>query len=616
MSTHSSQVAQLSEQQGTSRPCNGGVSVPLMKSCCVPGDGTVPITIPVYSPFYQGTQLLSGSAGIIPQQQYVFASPTGMNKVVCHGQAVPQQQPLYQIQTDVFTNQQQQNVNADEPINVTHYIWKQTEEQTRPIKHQGTFAKLRTLFNWQDSNSVFGDETQNEQAAKVSDELGSQQGGDNEQVQKIKKQQPSGFFNSCCMNVAQLPTFENCASSVCNINRYCKLNTVQGEEECVDEKANTTRENSITSVNSLTGKQAETIVSQQSSESQHTVVAQENTNLQNAFQQCANRSVPESFQQASIHSQHGMIPQSSICSNHDLVNHVVVSPLNALSQQPSIQVGGSNASSIPSVRRASFVDNTQTPFCFNMCYPRTVSNQFESVVPVNSFQNPPSIPVNNAAVGCFGMCCGGAANNFTTLASQGTMGLRNLFTMNPVSQRSIISNQSVPVEQLSRQMSAMSVNPTQEVVSDIAQEQILINDTVVVDRNGRNVRKSAMKPKTFKLHAIEIHQFVPIQNNAVSPFVETLSGMNQAGTPIFHHGYGIQHPNSFFNPNTTGHIAPVIKDVMQGVTNPKIPHMYSVDSSHSCQAVRLPTEESQVTPREEVNEAPVEQEQAGESQRE
>ncbi|GBE62665.1 Pfs77, putative [Babesia ovata] len=551
MSTHSSQVAPLAEHQGTSRSCNGNVSVPLVKSCCVPGDGAVPITIPVYSPFYQGTQLLSGSAGIIPQQQYVFASPTSMNKVVYHGQPVQQQQPSYQIQTDVFRNQQQHDIPSDEPINVTHYIWKQTEEQTRPIKQQGTFAKLRTLFNWQESNSVFGDDAQNEQA-KVADELGAQQGegnqqgGDNDQLQKGKKQQPIGFFNSCCMNVAELPTFENCAGGVCNMNRYGKSNTAQ----CEDGKTRTCRT---------------------------------------------------------------LFSSALMGRLMDRFNRLV----STRNMQPSIQVGSSNVSNIGSVRRDSVVENMHTPYCFSMCYPRTVSNHFESVVPMNSIQTQSSIPVNSAAVGCFGACCGaGAVNNFTTLASQGTMGLRNLFTMNPVSQRSIISNQSVPMEQLSRQLSAMSVNPAQEMVSGVAQNQIVVNDTVVVDRNGRTVRKSAMKPTTFKLHAIEVHQFVPVQNAPVSPFVETLSGMNHAGTPIFHHGYGIQHPNSFFNPNTTGHIAPVIKDVMQGVTNPKIPHMYSVDSSHSCQAIRLPTEESQITPREEVKETPAEQEQAAESQRE
>nr|BAN64628.1 conserved hypothetical protein [Babesia bovis] len=245
--------------------------------------------------------------------------------------------------------------------------------------------------------------------------------------------------------------------------------------------------------------------------------------------------------------------------------------------------------------------STVVPSCFSTCYPRVISNPADSMVTMRSIPTQPSIPMAATDVNCFNSCFGYNTNPLTSYQTQGTFGLRNLFTMNPYGQP------AVPVDTLSRQLSSVSLQPSINDNSGVvhtAASQLLSAPPLIVQEptvSERVYKKSNMKPKTFKLHAVEVHQFVPMPQNPTSPFVQTVSGMNYLGQPIYRHGVGIEHPNAFFNPNTTGYIAPVMRDVIDGVENPKIPHMYSMDSQRSHQVVRLETEESRISPRDRVD---------------
>ncbi|GIX62268.1 Pf77 protein [Babesia caballi] len=574
----------LQQQQSTVH------AAPMVKTCCMPGDGTIPITIPVYSPVYQGNHVLSGNSGIIPQQQCVFTSPLAKNQTAYQTHHIVQ--PVYEIQNAVFDSKPQGGVFCDQPLNITHYLWKQTPEPVEPLKKAGTFDKLRTIFNWQETTD-FGEVKEGEEAKdfdtkttdgeKSQDEESSEQGAE-ERVQKTKKQPMCGFFTSCCMNNQDVAPLESATTNIYRLNTLFRENTMKSEAAGGCCPRNVSRVSSIISEGNASVNQVGSVMPQSSINSQHGVVPQTSIHSQHGVV-TQYGVVPQS----SIHSEHGvitqngMVPQSSICSQHGPVQQGSIASQHSLNSQGGL-VQQSSIQSNATV-------NTNTPYCFS-CLPRTVPNHVDAVVPMTSIQSQASIPVNATEAGCFATCCGQSAiNNLATLATQGSFGLRNLFTMNPaLSQSTMVPTSSIPLESISRQISAVSLQPSvREVVPQ--QPQPVFNAACVQQQ------RCTMKPKTFKLHAVEVHQFVPLPNMPAPKFVENVAGMNQTGAPVFQHGYGIQHPNCFFNPNTTGHVAPVIRDVMEGVTNPKIPHMYSMDSERSCQAVRLQTEEAQITPR-------------------
>ncbi|GFE52670.1 Pfs77 [Babesia ovis] len=514
---------------------------PILKTCCMAREGALPITIPVYNTIYRGNQVLSGTPGILPHQQHVFTAPYGTSEQVCQGATVTQNEPVYQIQSKMFTEQQPGEAD-NQPVNVTHYVWTQTQTQPHqneePLKHQGTFANLKTLFNFDE----------NEEA-----ELR----GDGENVQRTKKPSMCNVFSSCCMN-----------------SGHYNYGSANGSISC----GNTLlRENSaVSGVTSAV----------------HTVPPSRVVSIQNGSQ----RVTP----QASINSQHSA--HGSVCVKHGLVQENSI-PITSITPQGSIV----HQTSIPASTTGNCHNFMVAPSCFSTCYPRTVSNHPEAMVTMSSIPSQASIPVGATEGNCLTNCFGYNNHALTSYQTQGTFGLRNLFTMNPSGQRSV-STGTLPVNSLSRQLSGISLQPSiheHTGVGHTAASQLLSSPPLIIQEPTAHERnkKRNLKPKTFKLHAVEIHQFVPMPTTPTSGFVQTVSGMNYTGQPIYHHNVGIQHPNAFFNPNTTGHVAPVMRDVMEGVANPKIPHMYSMDSESSHKVVRMHTEdEAKITPREDENE--------------
>ncbi|ORM42052.1 uncharacterized protein BXIN_0907 [Babesia sp. Xinjiang] len=589
-------------------------SAQLVKPCCTPRDGAIPITIPVYSPVYHGTQVLSGTPGIIPQQQHVFASPFGTNQQLCQGVQVMQKEPLYQIQSKLF-NDQPHGFVADQPVNVTHYVWKQTSEQPtqpqqsaqpEPLKHQGTFAKLRTLFNWQDSNAseeyVQKLEDANDTTVHVTGHQTEQ--GNVEPIQKTKRQPICGVFNSCCMNTGEVPGYENASGTISHAN------TLVRESSLVSGMSNATHIVMPSRGGSIQSNVSVPIGSQKNDSPRANVVSNAGMVSQGSIN-ATHRITP----QESINSQRVVVPQASMCVQHGLVpqegiiTHNGMVPQGSIVHQTSIPTHAANSVCQVNNLQNNETVNTGAPLCFSMCYPRTISNHAETVVPMTSIQSQASIPVGSSDVSCFGSCFGqNSANGLTSYATQGSFGLRNMFTMNPLFAQRAMSTAAVPVDGISRQVSTISLQPIHDATggvhtasSQLLSQPLLIQEPTVYETQNPVQKKCAMKPKTFKLHAVEIHQFVPMPTTPTSKFVQSVSGMNQMGTPVFQHGLGIQHPNCFFNPNTTGHVAPVMRDVMEGVANPKIPHMYSMDSERSHQVVRLQTDESKITPREDAD---------------
>nr|BAN65474.1 conserved hypothetical protein [Babesia bovis] len=98
--------------------------------------------------------------------------------------------------------------------------------------------------------------------------------------------------------------------------------------------------------------------------------------------------------------------------------------------------------------------STVVPSCFSTCYPRVISNPADSMVTMRSIPTQPSIPMAATDVNCFNSCFGYNTNPLTSYQTQGTFGLRNLFTMNPYGQP------AVPVDTLSRQLSSVSLQPS------------------------------------------------------------------------------------------------------------------------------------------------------------
>lgn len=562
----SNYVAPKVEHQGTGAA--HASSTPFIKTCCVPGSGALPINIPVYSPIYYGNHVLSGASGIVPQQQYVFASPVPRNDQVCPVQPMNQPESNYQIQGNLFSGQQQ-GVNAEQPVNVTHYVWRQSSPETAPVQSQGSFAKLMTLFNPLEYASTYvGNadaqkveekpiENSEEQKAEVEGEAITEEVSTEEKQPKAKKQPMCSFLSSCCRAPEEYPGFENAGTNIFHMNTLFRENSYGNEGN-----SNLYQLHSVSRGSSI-----------------HNAVSVPVTTMGSVISQ------------PSITSQSGMIPQGGIMQQNSIPSHAStnVYHLNTLFQESE--------------------NRLQPPMCFNMCYPRTNSIQTETVVPMATIPSQSSISVAPAA-GVLGSCCGGYMSNATVLPMQNSFGILETLASNPPSQRSVFSNPPNGVESLSRQLSTVNLHqPMNEVAPEVAQSgssrlvappQLLVQDTAVVNTANTKQRNAPMKPKTFKLHAVEIHQFVASPNTPDPRFVETVGNMNVQGAPMFQHSYGIQHPNCFFNPNTTGLVAPVMRDVMGGVEKPKIPHMYSMDSVGSRQAVRLQTDESQITAREDT----------------
>ncbi|KAK1444178.1 hypothetical protein BgAZ_100840 [Babesia gibsoni] len=577
-----------------------------VKSCCVPTDGAIPINIPIYSPMFYGNQVYSGTAGVLPQQQHVFASPVPRPDGLYHGQPLVQQGPAYPVQGDLFAAQPTRQA-AGEPINVTHYLWKQSPAAPEPVKGQGSFSKLRNLFNInaqgvvepkeapaategvtkevaEEGEKEQEQETEPEQEKAEEDEdappnLDAEEKEAETQPQpKMKKQPMCGFLTSCCRPaVEEYPGFENATTNVFHLNTLFRGNTYASEAgQAFYQLQQVSRNPSLQTVPSMLS------------------------------QVRAGGPQPALVYGATLVPQDSIGPQGSVIQG-------TLSPQTSIPSHATTNVYHLNTLFQENETRA------QPPMCFNWCYPRTTSVQNEPLVSMATLSSQPTITTQPSltaqttapvatAPGFFGSCCGGhvVTHPMGTLTSQGSFGMRELFASNPPSQRSVVSSAPV-MDSLSRQLSMVQLQqPVTEVFEEVPQTasgrlvsptQLLLQDTAVVNVPAEKPKKEMKHPKLFKLHAVEIHQFVPTPNSPVPEFVQSVTGMNAHGAQKFQHSYGVQPTNFFFNPNTTGYMAPVIRDVLGGVTEPKVPEVYAMETATTGQAIRMETEESQVTAR-------------------
>nr|PVC49910.1 hypothetical protein MACL_00002661 [Theileria orientalis] len=109
---------------------------------------------------------------------------------------------------------------------------------------------------------------------------------------------------------------------------------------------------------------------------------------------------------------------------------------------------------------------------------------------------------------------------------------------------------------------------------------------------NKRSRSKNSGPNTFRLHAVEIHQYVPFPNLPSSRFVNEGALSNKVNTKYVQ--------DCFFNPNATGMAAPMIPNLLNGVKNvPEVYHLKNKANRLSTQDLSMcvfPTESNDGLP--------------------
>ncbi|KAK2197823.1 hypothetical protein BdWA1_000826 [Babesia duncani] len=474
---------------------------PFMTACGAAPEST--LNMPVFTPMYYGHQIVGDPACLVmPQQQFVFASPAGK---MCYGYMGPQQLyyrsmppvmnaiPVYQGQAHITHQctgrgteiaEKQEDGNS---VNITRYIWQQNGEESKDGVSWTPIA-----FACCGKQSVDEGETEKVEQEEVTTEkqVEEQQNMSTEQEDPIQEQTTSeekvefkqpicgAFFNTCSFAVPEeYPGFGRGATNIFHLNTLFRGQTIQ---------------------------------------SNHSIA-------------------------------------------HDYEGHIVDNNINNNSWFQCWQPSEPVITTVPMVQR--------------MPTPQEMTMQQSSRVWQSCWAPGTAF-------------CGG--RNLMPLPTQSTFGLRNLYpsqsSCTPLgTQRTVVSSAPSLMEPLQQRMQSMNLVPYPSVQQAVC--------------------PPSPKPVTFKLHAVEIHQFVPMPNMQTTKFIENAmpkQWVQNNGTQIYKHGCGANDPNSFFNPETTGMIAPMMGKRPYGTDSHHIPKIYGMEQGNSVNVERMQTQETQVNVQESI----------------
>ncbi|XP_951812.1 uncharacterized protein TA15755 [Theileria annulata] len=177
-------------------------------------------------------------------------------------------------------------------------------------------------------------------------------------------------------------------------------------------------------------------------------------------------------------------------------------------------------------------------------------------------------------VGCFSTCNKKLRkyvdlDKLGTFATSTSLGLKNLYHSFP----SFNQNTFTSTKSFESLPSNASNEPNNFSVSDNVKEKSFFNLGTFRRNEDKKLKPKYknLRPNTFRLHAVEIHQYVPLPNLPTSRFVD-----QKMRTEQFKSDANSYFANCFFNPNSTGPVAPMMNNIMNGVNN--YPDLYSMNS--------------------------------------
>lgn len=180
-------------------------------------------------------------------------------------------------------------------------------------------------------------------------------------------------------------------------------------------------------------------------------------------------------------------------------------------------------------------------------------------------------------IGCFGTCNKKLRkfvdlDKLGTLATATSFGLKNLYhSFSSFNQNTFTSTKSF--ESFPSNASNEPNNFSTFQSENLKEKSFFNLGTFRRKEQDRKLRPKYknVRPNTFRLHAVEIHQYVPLPNFPSSRFVDQKSRVDQ-----FKSDANSYMANCFFNPNATGPVAPMMNNIMNGVTN--YPDLYSLNT--------------------------------------
>ncbi|BAM40678.1 conserved hypothetical protein [Theileria orientalis strain Shintoku] len=246
--------------------------------------------------------------------------------------------------------------------------------------------------------------------------------------------------------------------------------------------------------------------------------------------------------------------------------------------------------------------------CFNAPNPNS-NNWNNSLGNMNSLMDPPEFLDSETLgdgnkPGLFSKCLGPLKPNtldkFSSIVSQATLVPSDVGCFNTCTKK---LNKYVDVEKLST-MASNSTLGLKNLYKSFSQNNLLSStqsffdcfkkETGHLPSNFANLNTNSFNsgPNTFRLHAVEIHQYVPFPNLPSSRFVNEGALSNKVNTKYVQ--------DCFFNPNATGMAAPMIPNLLNGVKNvPEVYHLKNKANRLSTQDLSMcvfPTESNDGLP--------------------
>ncbi|EKX73467.1 hypothetical protein BEWA_035030 [Theileria equi strain WA] len=487
-----------------------------------------PINIPVLNPTYYGHQIFLEPSGMMPHQKFVFAAPTGRVNVGFAPQ-YPVSPQVAPAATAVYGQVPQ------EPFRIQSNMFD--------VQHQDTFGLAR-LF---DSMSI-GSQVQQSQGFR-------------------------GRFFSCCApkevdaNEVDATELFNAEGHEVGIDTPRRKPFCNFLRKCYPQASsqNVSRQPSIivSKEVSIDEQKASEFVEQEVLEGSPEQQCQQEHAYQSGQVGCSGEQgqygqgeQEQQFQEQSarLHDREVTRGQFGQQDVHHLES-TMFGNLYATESMVSVP-GFENVD--PSIFQAN--GNSYVPSCWT-CYPQ----QSAARAP-ETFRTTSSYSAQSGA-GCFSGCMGAVRDKFdANFRSQSTFGLRDLYR----------SMSSQFLKGVQSQTSGFFSQQSMESQKSFGQQQQPCSRLVSIAQPEKQcyTHRSQVQPNTFKLHAIEIHQYVPISNMPPSKFVQDTNPENFGRLNTYNGLSGDQQ--WIFNPHTTGPVAPMMSNVINRVCKFKVPEMYEL----------------------------------------